>query len=419
VNAWRRATGATIEGFGDPVEEALVENVPLRERQRLAVEACGLTLGPPGDGPHLAFDDDLFFTAGLLEAVLARRSPGRPAILGIARSREAENLSVTQDAVWRGDALVYPLRWEVPGSREEPEVIVVDPAEGGFEVRKRMPPHVVASGEIVLTITRKSIVQIVTPLHLHLANLLSIMDRVASWRPGGLLGVALRLGRRFAKKPPPGKAPPAAFYKILRRMNRIGRNCDIHPTAVIEASVIGDNVRIGAGSYVQFSNLGDDVSMGPGNLVLTSSIGAGTCLVTREWVSLSVVGPGCFFAPRFIQFATVGRDAQVYPSMYYDFRLDGKPILTPFRGALVDARTEFVGPIIGHRARVAGGLALGPGRMVPNGVIVYPNPATVVNRFPPGLEEGDVVFAGQPMSTSKNSARTAAGGASPITEPTR
>jgi len=145
--------------------------------------------------------------------------------------------------------------------------------------------------------------------------------------------------------------------------------------------------------------------------------------MTREWISLSVVGPGCFFAPRFIQFATVGRDAQVYPSMYYDFRLDGKPIQTPFRGRLVNARTEFLGPIIGHRAKVAGGLALGPGRMVPNGVTVYPNEATVVNRFPPGLEEGDVIFAGEKgpqkaaMSTSKPSASTTVGATIPSREP--
>ena len=80
--------------------------------------------------------------------------------------------------------------------------------------------------------------------------------------------------------------------------------------------------------------------------------------------------------------------------MYFDFRLDGKPILTYHRGKLVDAHTHFIGPIIGHRAKVAGGLALGPGRVVPNGVIVYPNPATVVNSLPLDLPEGHVVTAG-------------------------
>jgi len=432
VKAFRIPTGARIEGFGDPIGDVLIENCPLRERQRIAVEEAGLRLEEAAarveTGPHLSFNDDLYVSTGMLEAFVAeaRRSPERPAILGVPRSRETENLSVTQDAVWQGDALLYPVRWEVPGSTENPRVISVDPAEGGFEVKRRIPPHVIESGELKLTITRKSIVQIVTPVHLHIANLLSIMNRLASWKPPGLLSVAMRLGRRFARRPAPGaqpKAPPAAFYSVLRRMNRIGKNCDIHPTAVIEASVIGDNVRIGAHSYVQFSNLGDGVTMGPGNIVLTSVIGADTNLVTREWISLSVVGPGCFFAPRFIQFATVGRDAQVYPSMYYDFRLDGKPIQTPFRGRLVDARTEFLGPIIGHRAKVAGGLALGPGRMVPNGVTVYPNEATVVNRFPPGLEEGDVIFAGEKgpqkaaMSTSKPSASTTVGATIPSTEP--
>ncbi len=58
----------------------------------------------------------------------------------------------------------------------------------------------------------------------------------------------------------------------------------------------------------------------------------------------------------------------------------------------------FMGPVIGHRAKVAGGLSLGPGRMVPNGVTVYPNEQTVVGRIPEGLKEGDVIRAGEDRS---------------------
>jgi hypothetical protein len=80
--------------------------------------------------------------------------------------------------------------------------------------------------------------------------------------------------------------------------------------------------------------------------------------------------------------------------MYYDYRMDQKPLKTPFRGKLVDSHMPFLGPVIGHRAKVAGGLILGPGRVVPNGVILYPNENTVINRIPDKLQEGQVIQAG-------------------------
>ena len=184
------------------------------------------------------------------------------------------------------------------------------------------------------------------------------------------------------------------YYKLLKKMNRIGKNCDIHPTALIEGSVIGDNVRIAANSIIQFSHIGDNVQMNNDACVFASCIGSGTQLVTREWISMSVVYPNVFLAPRHIQFALIGRDAQVFPSLYYDYRIDHKPLKTPVRGKLVDSNIPFLGPVIGHRAKVAGGLILGPGRVVPNGAILYPNESTVINRIPDDLQEGQVLQAG-------------------------
>ena len=410
MKAYRLATDAKIELFGDPVGEALIQNQTLREHQRIAVERARAELVEvsraadiPADEPYLSFPDDLYLSWGILKDFLeqARRTPEVPRILALSRNRLAEDLAVTQDAVLTAEHLLYPVRYAIPGSKKEPTPLLID-VQDGLALRRKMPTHVYPPGEMTTYLTGKSILQIITPVHVHMANMISILNRCADWKPKGLVGLLIRLGTHLAKKRGPRpkqdeeipRALPRAFYKYLKRMNQIGQNCDIHPSAIIEGSVIGDNVRIGANCYLQFCHIGDNADIGPECCLLSSIIGHDTRLVTREWVSMSVVYPGCFFAPRYIQFGLVGRDAQVFPSMYFDYRLDGKPIQTWFRGQLVDAKTFFLGPIIGHRAKVAGGLTLVAGRMIPNGVTVYPNESTLVSRVPLDLPEGSILRAG-------------------------
>ncbi len=413
MKAYRLATGAKIELFGDPVGEALIQNKTLREHQRIAVERAGCELVDVESEedirpvePCLSFHDDLYLSWGILEDFRqqAEQTPAAPRILALSRNRLTEDLAVTQDAQLTAAHLLYPVYYRVPGVSAAPEPLVID-VQDGLPLRRKLPTHVYAEGEMTTYLTGKSILQIITPVHLHMANMVSILNRCAGWKPKGLFGLLIRLGARLARKrgpeaqkqDEPPKAPPRAFYKYLKRMNQIGKNCDIHPSAIIEGSVIGDNVRIGANCYLQFCNIGDNVDIGPECTLLSSIIGHDTRLVTREWVSMSVVYPNCFFAPRYIQFGIVGRDAQVFPSMYYDYRLDGKPIQTYFRGKLLGSRSFFLGPVIGHRARVAGGLTVVAGRMIPNGVHVYPNEATLVSRVPLDLPEGAIIHAGDTL----------------------
>lgn len=149
-------------------------------------------------------------------------------------------------------------------------------------------------------------------------------------------------------------------------MNKIGKNCDIHPTAVIEGSVMGDNVRIGANAYIQFLHIGDNVDISEFSHIRFSSIGSNTQVITSARISLCLVYPRIFFIAQGLQFAVVEREAQLYFSIYSDYRLYGKPLKTLFRGKLVDSHMPFLGSVIGHRSKVAAGLVLAPGRVVPN-----------------------------------------------------
>jgi hypothetical protein len=407
VKAYRIATGARIELFGDPVGEVLIQNLPLAEHQVIAAREAGCELADVAaqddirdPAPHITFPDDLYLSWGLVAAFCdeVRRAPQRPAVLALRRNERIDALAHTQDVALTDDLMIYPVRYRVPGQRSEPTPLPVD-VEDGFPIRKRLPTHVLPSGEVVSFVTSRSILQIVTPLHLHLANMAAILNRVAGWSKNkGILGHALGVAQWIGSRLPGAASGPAAappiFYRYLQSQNVIGRNCDIHPDAVLEGCVLGDNVRVGAGSYLQFCHLGDGVDVSPSAVVLSSILGAGTQLVTREWLSLCVIYPGVFCAPRHLQFGLVGRDAQVFPSMYYDYRLDGRPLKTWFRGEIVDSGFPFMGPVVGHRAKVAGGLSLAAGRMVPNDVVVLPNPDTVVDRIPLDLAPGSIIHAG-------------------------
>ncbi len=424
MRAYRIATGSRIELLDDPVGEVLIQNTPLARHQEIAAQEAGCTLvdvASPEEitdrEPHLTFPDDIYLSWGMLSAFLeeARRLPGRPAVLALGRNERTDALAPTQDVELTDEHMIFPVLYRVPGSaggsgaapEPEPAVTVVE-TDIGPVIRKRLPAHVLPAGHVTSHVTPRSILQIVTPLHLHLANMAAILNRAAGWsrRPGILgkaMGLAQWLGSRLpGQRPadPASKAPPPIFYRYLQSQNVIGRNCDIHPDAVIEGCVLGDNVRVGAGSYLQFCNLGDGVDVSPGAVVLSTSLGEGTQLVTREWLSLCVIYPNVFCAPRHMQLGVVGRDAQVFPSMYYDYRLDGRPIKTWFRGRLVDSGFPFMGPVVGHRAKVAGGLSLAAGRMIPNDVVVMPNPQTVLSRVPRGAGPGDVIFAGQDIPTT-------------------
>lgn len=410
MKAYRIATGARIELYGDPVGEVLIQNLPLAEHQAIAAREAGCVLVDVATAddltdlrdpePHITFPDDLYLSWGLVAAFRdeVRRAPHQPAALALRRNERTDALAATQDVELTDDLMIYPVRYRVPGQRGEPTPLPVD-VEDGFRIRKRLPKHVLATGEVTSFVTSRSILQIVTPLHLHLANMAAILNRVAGWSKskgilGHALGAAQWIGERLGGGAPERTAAPPIFYKYLQSQNVIGKNCDIHPDAVLEGCVVGDNVRVGAGSYLQFSHLGDDVDVSPSAVVLSSILGASTQLVTREWLSLCVIYPGVFCAPRHMQFGVVGRDAQVFPSMYYDYRLDGRPLKTWFRGELVDSGFPFMGPVVGHRAKVAGGLSLAAGRMVPNDVVVMPNPDTVVDRIPHDLAPGSVIYAG-------------------------
>jgi acetyltransferase-like isoleucine patch superfamily enzyme len=164
-------------------------------------------------------------------------------------------------------------------------------------------------------------------------------------------------------------------HTIARRIGTEGKNCKIHPTAVIEACEIGDNVEIGPYAVVRASIIGDGAKIEEHATVNLSVLGPNSraaryaminlCVLMEEaFVSrgggfqMSLYGKGCFIAVDAVMLdLSFGKTIRVLDN-------DGKR---------VDSKQHFMGCCIGHRAAIGNAVRLNYGVSVPNDALLVAN----------------------------------------------
>jgi NDP-sugar pyrophosphorylase family protein len=171
-------------------------------------------------------------------------------------------------------------------------------------------------------------------------------------------------------------------WRVLGKLNTIGRKCDIHPTAVVEGSTLGDGVSVGPYARVLFSTLGDGVQIMPGASVEASTLGAGSCVAQGCGVRAVVLYPEACSSAVMVQASVLGRRAMVVPgSFLLDLNFD-REIRVPMDGELASAGTNFLGCALGHGSQVGTGIWIASGRAIPNGCRIVRHPAELVARLP-------------------------------------
>lgn len=161
-----------------------------------------------------------------------------------------------------------------------------------------------------------------------------------------------------------------------------GRNCFIHPTAIVESSVLGNNVQIGAHAYVVGSVLGDDVTVEQRAHIEQSCLGAKTYVSKNSTVSACVSFgdtdvctngiQGCAIAER-CALTSWARPLDVVPGGQVSVR-DG-------------AHTRFVGEMpcgvaFGAGAFVGADVNIAPGRAIPPGIRLIADPRHTLRKIP-------------------------------------
>ncbi len=153
---------------------------------------------------------------------------------------------------------------------------------------------------------------------------------------------------------------------LAKRMNRIGRGCRIHPTAVLEGCVVEDGVEIGPYCYLRASWVGKNATVRENSSVKLSSIGAGTFLTTANLFN-ALIGEDCMIFTQLLVNCVIGDRTFVGGATGFsdfDFFKDWATI------DLGEGKREtfhkFLASAVGDDCSIGAGLIFKPGRMIPN-----------------------------------------------------
>ncbi len=379
MKAVRLAVGASLEPFDDAPGDVRVLTGTLADAQARALAAAGFELveAPPAGEPYLVFSDRVWFTASFLRVVRAASAVGRVRIADATFLRQTGALQ-TDPA--RPEVAVVPAG--APPSLDGPDL----PVDLALRPAPPMELHPAFQHAQQPLVTGTRLVHGVEHWsHVLRVNLLALVataeEAKADFEAAPLwkrvliaLGVLLR-------------ARALNGFAIARALNRIGKNCKIHPTAVIEASQLGDNVEVGAYALVRGCVVGDGAKIEDYAHASVSVIGPGARLGRTCMFNFCVAWPGAFVsAGGGWQMSIFGRDSFVaMTATGYDLSFGG-PIRVVHHGRVVSADTHFLGVCVGHRAKIGAHVRLGYGMAVPNDAFVVAPAEGTLRKWPEGLE---------------------------------
>ena len=368
-----------LEPFGDSPRDCLIANRKLSEIQRQVLQSLGMELKAIPDAAqiedpdeHIVLGDSLFFTKELMKEFVyrSRRLKNcttcaiKPGLVTL------HSMVATQDVKIYADRVEYALRY-MPAQklRGEPVPVVIDAEQ--FSQVIPMPEHVRGSQPYRMPLTDILLIQVDHWTNLWAANIATRLAEVARLMKAPklkLLGLAL-------------KARSLNKWRVLHQVNKVGKNCDIHPTAYIEGSTIGDNVIIGAGSVVRLSVIGDGSAISS-NVTIESSILGEECSINSGCGAFfSVLYPRTISSSRLILISLCGRNTFISDgSGMADFRLDGKRITVMKDGVSINTGVLNLGACLGHGVYLGPACLVAPGIAIPNGLRILPEKTLIISK---------------------------------------
>jgi len=359
-------TDTQIAPFGGSVGQVTVAGKPLVDVQREALDAAGFELvsSPPASEPYLLFSDRTWFTSALLERI-KRAGQGR------LRINDPDWMA------WSG-----PLNsWDEPGVYElavrvgEPSfeglshlnldvefrAMDLNVAHSSFEHANQNP---VVSSAMALQLEHWS--------HLVRVNQLVLAARMEAaredWEQAGLLGKLWRVLKVIFR------ARSTDGWKIASALTERGQKVSIHPTAVVEFSVLHDGCEIGPHAVVRGSIVGAGAVIDSHAVVNASVLGAGSRVGRFGHVNLCTLFPKAMVSSGDgFQMCVFGEESFVaWGATVLDLSF-GQTIKVEQGGpgsAILDSEAYFLGAAIGHRARIGHGVKIGYGVAIPEDALL-------------------------------------------------
>jgi len=342
--------------------------------------------------PTLVFDETLYFSREFLDEFLSRsRQSGATTTQACLKDGLFSNqLAILQEAHSREGFTAFPLFYTSTGTldRSAATPITIDVDE--YSESGNFPPHMLGKDNFKFSVTTRPILGVSESIHIGLVNMAANFARIGRLRrPGPLAAIRtlIALATAFTLDRTALKA------RALRALSHIDPTAEVHPTAVVEGSVIGPRAKIGAYAVIRFSVVGTGAFVDDHAGIKFSTIGEGAYIANNNVIFFTTVYPGAFLISGPYHFCCFGRNTAIMNSIPADYRLDGKTVRVVTSRGVRDTGLRFTGSIVGHETRIAAGLIFPPGRTIPGGLTLYPDPARVLNELEPDIaERGSVWF---------------------------
>lgn len=361
INFYRRKTGRKLFGFGDLIGDVPIRGEALSALQKNIVLNAGFNLvdinqeSEINDSNYFLFDDDLVFSPAFVMKVVAYAKEAKGA--GSLRFTVRKNSFNDRFCLPRFKNAVEDLKFPFYFISEEKRIfkdVVIEQKIYKNEVT--VPKQIVSDGSYHYDQCDTFIMQILSPFHLLHSNLAFIFLRY--------LGLRSLFPERIIQRWFPTNSK--IFFRALKSKNKIGKNCKIHPTAILEGCEIGDNVTIGAYSVVRLSQVGSGSTLEEHTLVKYSVLGQNNYVSNGNQINACMTFDEAFLIHGPYQFSIFGKQSTVMAVINCDYRLDQKTIQIPTDHGLLDSKQPLLGIAYGHGAKVGGGNIILPGRIVPN-----------------------------------------------------
>lgn len=383
IEVWLVPAATRPPPWGDRVGEWSVGGVPNGARtQRICEEAArrrpslsGVLV--VGDDVALELESALAFLDGL-PAV----PQGRAAVAAMGHSTTADRLRArsvfdeTEDGGLRVPLLWSSTKEGAPRTHtalideaRAAHPVLVDPQEECHLVPAPRPFCEPGEDGMRLYSVRRPLLHLQHRTHLLQANLGALGARLRAvlgqpkWRLAlAFLWDRLRFGRR-------------------RLLATVGHKARIHPTAIVEASEIGDGVEVGAYAIVRGAIVGAGATIEEAAQVTFSVVGPGARVAKQTAILASVLMEGAHSAQAVMQLSVLGRHSVATSASWFsDVRFDG-PVRVEHGAGFQSVGSRFLGCDAGHHCVVGAGVIVAPGRLLPSHAIIVSSPASVVSRI--------------------------------------
>ena len=166
---------------------------------------------------------------------------------------------------------------------------------------------------------------------------------------------------------------------VLRKIGKLGADCEIHPTAVVEACEIGDRVRIGPYAVLRGSVVGDGAQIDEHSTINLSVVGSNARVGRYAMANLCVLFTDAMISHGGgMQMSIFGRGSFVaWGAKLLDLSF-GRHVRVEDQEEKVSSGQYFLGAAIGNRAIIGNSVCLNYGVSIPPDALIVASAEQIV-----------------------------------------